>query len=152
MAIRVVVADDQTLIREALSAILREQADMEVVGQAADGDAVMELAAQLQPDVIVMDVSMPPVLSGLEATRWICATWPKVKVIALSMYAAQPYVAAMLKAGARGYLLKDVPIDDLPAAVRAVAEGKTYVSPALAADLATSQRQRQQGTPSANFS
>ena len=144
MAIRVVVADDQTLIREALSAILREQADMEVVGQAADGDAVMELTAQLQPDVIVMDVSMPPVLSGLEATRWICATWPRVKVIALSMYAARPYVAAMLKAGARGYVLKDVPLDDLPVAVRAVAEGKTYVSPAIDAGLATSQRELQQ--------
>ena len=147
MAIRVVVADDQTLIREALSAILREQADMEVVGQAADGDAVMELTAQLQPDVIVMDVSMPPVLSGLEATRWICATWPRVKVIALSMYAARPYVAAMLKAGARGYVLKDVPLDDLPAAVRAVAEGKTYVSPAIDAAPAAGQRQLQQ-TPS----
>jgi len=147
MAIRVVVADDQTLIREALSAILREQADMEVVGQAADGDAVMELAAQLQPDVIVMDVSMPPVLSGLEATRWICATWPKVKVIALSMYAGRPYVAAMLKAGARGYLLKDVPADDLAAAVRAVAQGKTYVSPAIDVGPATGQRELQQ-TPS----
>jgi DNA-binding NarL/FixJ family response regulator len=142
MAIRVVVADDQTLIREALSAVLREQADMEVVGQAADGDAVMELTAHLQPDVIVMDVSMPPVLSGLEATRWICATWPRVKVIALSMYGAPPYVAAMLKAGARGYLLKDVSLDDLPAAVRAVAEGKTYVSPALDISLVTSQKHR----------
>ena len=131
MAIRVVVADDQALIREALSAALREQPDVELVGQAADGDAVMELAARLQPDVIVMDVSMPPVLSGLEATRWICATWPRVKVIALSTYGGRAYVAAMLKAGARGYVLKDTPIDDLPAAVRAVAEGKTYLSPAI---------------------
>lgn len=143
MAIRVVVADDQTLIREALSALLREQADMEVVGQAADGDAVMELTARLQPDVIVMDVSMPPALSGLEATRWICATWPKVKVIALSMYGARPYVAAMLKAGARGYLLKDVLLDDLVAAVRAVAEGKTYISPAINAGPPTSRKELQ---------
>jgi DNA-binding NarL/FixJ family response regulator len=131
MAIRVVVADDQTLVRKALCALLQEEADMEVVGQAADGDAVMELAARLQPDVIVMDVNMPPVLSGLEATRWICATWPKVKVIALSMYGARAYVAEMLKAGARGYLLKDGPAEDLVAAIRAVAEGKTYISPAL---------------------
>jgi len=140
MAIRVVVADDHTLIREALSALLREQADMEVVGQAADGDAVMELTAHLQPDVVVMDVNMPPVLSGLEATRWICATWPKVKVIALSMYAARPYVTAMLKAGARGYLLKEVAWDDLASAVRAVAQGQTYVSPAIKVGPATSQR------------
>ena len=138
MAIRVVVADDQKLIRTALTALLREQADMEVVGQAADGDAVMKLTADLQPDVIVMDVSMPPVLSGLEATRWICATWPKVKVIALSMYAARPYVAAMLKAGARGYLLKEAAWDDLAPAVRAVAQGQTYVSPAIDMGPATS--------------
>jgi two-component system response regulator NreC len=143
MAIRVVVADDHTLIREALSALLREQADMEVVGQAADGDAVMKLTADLQPDVIVMDVSMPPVLSGLEATRWICATWPKVKVIALSMYAAKPYVAAMLKAGARGYLLKELAWDDLAPAVRAVAQGQTYVSPAIDLGPPTSQRELQ---------
>jgi len=142
MAIRVVVADDQTLMREALSALLREQGDMEVVGQAADGDAAMELTAQLQPDVIVMDVSMPPVLSGLEATRWICATWPQVKVIALSMYGSRPYVAAMLKAGARGYLLKDVP-DDLAAAVRAVAQARTYVSPAVNLDPISNQREFQ---------
>jgi len=151
MAIRVVVADDQTLIREALGTLLGEQADMEVVGQAADGDAVMELTAHLQPDVIVMDVSMPPVLSGLEATRWICETWPKVKVIALSMYAARPYVAAMFKAGARGYVLKDVASDDLTSAVRAVAQGKTYVSPAIDVGPAASQRELQQGMPSGIF-
>jgi DNA-binding NarL/FixJ family response regulator len=131
MAIRVVVADDQTLVRKTLSALLQEQGDMDVVGQAADGDAVMELAARLQPDVIVMDVNMPPILSGLEATRWICVTWPNVKVIALSMYGARPYVAEMLKAGARGYLLKDGPAEDLVAAIRAVAQGRTYISPAI---------------------
>ena len=69
MAIRIIVADDHALIRESLSDFLRQQEDMEVVGQAADGEAVMELTANLQPDVVVMDVSMPPVLSGLEATR-----------------------------------------------------------------------------------
>jgi DNA-binding NarL/FixJ family response regulator len=128
MAIRIIVADDHTLIRESLSDFLQQQEDMEVVGQAVDGEAVMELTAQLQPDVVVMDVSMPPVLSGLEATRWICATWPKVKVIALSMYATKRYVTEMLKAGARGYLLKDGDFDELLTAIRAVAEGKTYVS------------------------
>ncbi len=143
MAIRVLVADDQTLVREALSELLREQADIEVVGQAADGDAVMDLTTRLRPDVIVMDVSMPPVLSGLEATRWICATWPQIKVIALSMYDARPYVAAMLKAGARGYLLKDVSSDDLAAAVRAVARGLTCISDAVDAGPAVSQRELQ---------
>jgi two-component system, NarL family, response regulator NreC len=127
MAIRIIVADDHALIRESLSDFLQQQEDMEVVGQAADGEAVMELTANLQPDVVVMDVSMPPVLSGLEATRWICATWPKVKVIALSMYATKRYVTEMLKAGARGYLLKDGDFDELLTAIRAVAEGKVYV-------------------------
>jgi two-component system response regulator NreC len=127
MATRIIVADDHTLIREALTKFLQEQEDMEVVGQAADGDAVMELTMELQPDVIIMDVSMPPVLSGLEATRWIRATWPGVKVIALSMYAGKRYVAEMLKAGAQGYLLKDADFEELLAAIRAVAAGQTYV-------------------------
>jgi two-component system response regulator NreC len=138
MAIRIVVADDHTLIRESLSSFLQQQEDMEVVGQAADGDAVMELTAKLQPDVIVMDVSMPPVLSGLEATRWICATWPNVKVVALSMYASRRYVTEMLKAGARGYLLKDDDFDELLTAIRAVAQGKVYVSAGVGADVPAS--------------
>ena len=137
MPIRIIVADDHTLIRETLSDFLQEQEDMEVVGRAADGDAAMELTAELQPDVVIMDVSMPPVLSGLEATRWICATWPNVKVIALSMYASRRYVIEMLKAGARGYLLKDADFDDVLKAIRAVAAGQTYVSPALHIDAAT---------------
>jgi DNA-binding NarL/FixJ family response regulator len=140
MAIRVVIADDHALIRQTLSAILQEQADMQVVGEAADGDAAMALTTSLQPDVIVMDVNMPPVLSGLEATRWICATCPGVKVIALSMYAARPYVAAMLKAGARGYLLKDTYSDDLAPAVRAVAQGQTFISPAVQTEPAPPER------------
>jgi two-component system response regulator NreC len=131
MVIRIIVAEDHTLIREALSNFLRQQEDMEIVGQAADGAAAMELAARLQPDVVIMDVSMPPVLSGLEATRWISMTWPQVKVIALSMHADPQYVVGMLQAGARGYLLKDADFEELLAAVRTVAEGKTYVSPGL---------------------
>ena len=131
MAIRIVVAEDHTLIRKTLSASLQQQEDMEVVGQAANGDAAMELAAKLQPDIVIMDVSMPPVLSGLEATRWICSTWPEVKVIGLSMHSHKQYVAEMLKAGARGYLLKDTEFDELLTAIRTVAEGKTYISPSL---------------------
>ena len=143
MAIRIIVADDHTLIRETLSDFLQEQEDMEVVGRAADGDGVMELTAQLQPDVVIMDVSMPPVLSGLEATRWIRATWPGVKVIALSMYAGKRYVAEMLKAGAHGYLLKDADFDELLAAIRAVAEGKTYVGAGVDAGPAIVEEQRE---------
>ncbi len=120
--IRIVIAEDHTIIREALGKFLQQQEDMEVVGQAKDGDGAMELAATLQPDVIIMDISMPPVLSGLEATRWICSTWPDVKVIALSMHSHRQYVDQMIKAGAKGYMLKDADFDELLMAVRTVAE------------------------------
>jgi len=143
MAIRIIVADDHTLIRESLSDFLQEQEDMEVVGRAADGEAVMALTGDLQPDVVVMDVSMPPVLSGLEATRWISATWPQVKVIALSMYSHRRYVSEMLKAGARGYLLKDADFDELLTAIRAVAEGRTYIGAGV--DTSTSAARAPQG-------
>ncbi|MGE5296165.1 MAG: response regulator transcription factor [Solirubrobacterales bacterium] len=126
--IRIVIAEDHTIIREALGKFLQQQEDMEVVGQAKDGDGAMELAAALQPDVIIMDISMPPVLSGLEATRWICSTWPQVKVIALSMHSHRQYVDQMLKAGAKGYMLKDADFDELLMAVRTVAGGGTYIS------------------------
>jgi DNA-binding NarL/FixJ family response regulator len=126
--IRIVIAEDHTIIREAISNFLDEQRDIEVVGQAKDGEGAMELAAKLQPDVIIMDISMPPVLSGLEATRWICSTWPNVKVIALSMHSHRQYVDQMLKAGARGYMLKDGDFDELLTAIREVADGKIYVS------------------------
>lgn len=139
MAMRILLADDHKLIREALSRFLKGQDGMEVVGEAQDGVTAMELTEQLHPDIIIMDVSMPPVLSGLEATRWICSRWPDVKVIALSMHKHKPYVAEMLKAGARGYLLKDSDYDDLLAAIRTVAEGGTYISPAVEAEAGVGQ-------------
>ncbi|MEN6337426.1 MAG: response regulator transcription factor [Phycisphaerales bacterium] len=126
--IRIVIAEDHTIIREALGKFLQQQDDMEVVGQAKDGDGAMELASTLQPDIIIMDISMPPVLSGLEATRWICNSWPHVKVVALSMHSHRQYVDEMFKAGAKGYLLKDADFDELLTAIRIVADGGTYVS------------------------
>ena len=131
MAIRILLADDHTLVRETLSSLLQNQEGMEVVGQAKDGATALELAEQLQPDIVVMDVSMPPILSGLEATRWMCGNWPKVKVIALSMHKQKQYVTEMLKAGARGYLLKDCDSDELLEAIRAVVHGQVYVSPSI---------------------
>jgi DNA-binding NarL/FixJ family response regulator len=128
MAIRILLADDDTLVRETLGSFLQGQKDMEVVGQAEDGSTALGLAEQLQPDLVIMDVSMPPILSGLEATRWICGNWPNVKVIALSMHKQKQYVSEMLKAGARGYLLKDCESEELLAAIRAVARGEIYVS------------------------
>lgn len=136
MGIRIIVADDHTLVRETLSRLLNEQEDIEVIGQAGDGDGVMELTMKLQPDMVVMDVGMPPILSGLEATRWIRAAWPDVRIVALSMHAEPTYVREMLKAGAHGYLLKDADFDDVLAGIRAVAAGQTCLGPDITADEA----------------
>ena len=103
---------------------------MDVVGQASDGHSTVELARELLPDVVVMDISMPD-LNGIEATREIQREAPGVRVIALSMHSAKRYVTEMFRAGASGYLLKDCDFDELARAVRTVAEGKTYVSPSI---------------------
>jgi DNA-binding NarL/FixJ family response regulator len=139
MAIRILLADDHKLIREALSRFLKGQEGMDVVGEAKDGVTAMELVEKLRPDIVIMDVSMPPVLSGLEATRWICSRWPEVKIIALSMHKHKQYVAEMFKAGARGYLLKDSDYDDLLAAIQTVIGGAIYVSPGVEVEASVSE-------------
>lgn len=110
--------------------ILAAQADLEVVGEAAGGLEAVELAQGLEPDVIVMDVSMPG-LNGIEATRRITETVARCRVLALSMHRDAVYVREILRAGARGYLLKDAIDQDLVNAVRAVAQGQGYLSPAV---------------------
>lgn len=125
MSIRILLADDHTIVLQGLSRFLQEQEGMEVVGQAKDGPTAVELARELKPDVVIMDISMPG-LSGIEATRQIRQENPDVKVIGLSMHAAKRYVQEMCKAGARGYLLKDCDFDELIGAIHAVAEGGTY--------------------------
>ena len=110
--------------------ILAAQPDMEIVGEAANGREAVELAEQLRPDVVVMDVSMPE-LNGIEATRRLASLVPRARVIALSMHKDSVYVREILRAGARGYLLKDSGAADLVAAIRAVASGESYLSPAV---------------------
>jgi two-component system response regulator NreC len=110
--------------------ILGAQTDMEIVGEAANGREAVELAEQLRPDVIVMDVAMPE-LNGIEATRRLVAANQHAKVIALSMHKDSVYVREILRAGARGYLLKDSGAGDLVTAIRAVAGGESYLSPAV---------------------
>jgi DNA-binding NarL/FixJ family response regulator len=136
MSIRILLADDHTIVLQGLSRFLREQEDMEVVGQAKDGLATVELARELTPDVIIMDISMPG-LSGVEATRQIHNEKPEIKIIGLSMHAAKRYVQEMYKAGARGYLLKDCDFDELMTAIRAVAGGSTYFAGEFAAVVAS---------------
>lgn len=110
--------------------ILQAQPDMEIVGEAGNGREAVEIAEKLQPDVVVMDVAMPE-LNGIEATRRLAASTPRVRVLALSMHKDSVYVREILRAGAHGYLLKDSIDTDLLAAVRAVARGEGYLSPAV---------------------
>lgn len=126
--IRILLADDHRVVRHGFRRILEEQADMEVVGEASDGRQAMELAEQLAPDVLVMDVTMPR-LNGIEAARQLAKSCPRLRVLALSMQKDGVYVREMLRAGARGYLLKESTEADLLAAVRAVAAGKAWLSP-----------------------
>jgi len=128
--IRILLADDHALVRQGFRMILEEQPDMEIVGQAGNGREAVELASKLHPDVAVMDVAMPE-LNGIEATRRITTVSPRTRVLALSMHKDSMYVREILRAGARGYLLKDSGDADLVAAVRAVAKGDGYISPSV---------------------
>jgi len=128
--IRILLADDHAVVRQGFKMILSAQPDMEIVGEAGNGREAVEQAEQLRPDVIVMDVAMPE-LNGIEATRRLLASTPHARVIALSMHKDSVYVREILRAGARGYLLKDSGAGDLVSAVRAVASGESYLSPAV---------------------
>ena len=128
--IRILLADDHAVVRQGFKMILSAQTDMEIVGEAANGREAVELGEQLRPDVVVMDVAMPE-LNGIEATRRLVAANPHAKVIALSMHKDSVYVREILRAGARGYLLKDSGAGDLVIAIRAVAGGESYLSPAV---------------------
>ena len=128
--IRILLADDHAVVRQGFKMILAAQPDMEIVGEAANGREAVELAEQLRPDVVVMDVSMPE-LNGIEATRRLASLVPRARVVALSMHKDSVYVREILHAGARGYLLKDSGAADLVAAIRAVASGESYLSPAV---------------------
>ena len=128
--IRVFLADDHTMVRQGFRLILSSQPDIEIVGEAGNGRQAVELAEKLHPDVIVMDVAMPE-LNGIEATRRLAASSPRSRVLALSMHKDSVYVREILRAGARGYLLKDSIDSDLVNAVRAVARGDGYLSPGV---------------------
>lgn len=128
--IRVLLADDHALVRQGFRLILSAQPDIEIVGEAGNGRETLELAEKLHPDVVVMDVAMPE-MNGIEATRRLTALSPRTRVLALSMHKDSVYVREILRAGARGYLLKDAIDRDLVAAVRAVAAGEGYLSPAV---------------------
>src|ERR1700686_3930404 len=128
--LRILLADDHAMVRKGFRLILEAQPDMEIVGEAGNGREAIEEAERSHPDVIVMDVAMPE-LNGIEATRRLVASAPRTRVLALSMHKDSVYVREILRAGARGYLLKDSIDSDLVNAVRAVAKGEGYLSPAV---------------------
>ncbi len=128
--IRILLADDHTVVRKGLRLLLESQPGFSVIADAADGREAVTLAEQYAPDVVVMDVAMPG-LNGIEAARQILARQPNAAVVFLSMHSDEGYVLKALKAGARGYLLKDSAEYDLIHAVKAVSEGKAFFSPAI---------------------
>ena len=133
--IRILIADDHTLFRDGLRALLNSVPDTEVVGEAASGDEAIALAAELQPDVILMDIQMPGV-NGIEATRRILQDSPHIGVIVVTMFEDDASVFAAMRAGARGYVLKGADQEEMLRAIRAVARGEALFGPAIAKRLA----------------
>ena len=128
--IRILLADDHTVVRKGLRMLLESQAGFEVIADACDGRETVALAEQHQPDVVVLDVAMP-ILNGIEAARQISAKFPQTAIVFLSMHSDEGYVLKALKSGARAYLLKDSAEYDLIAAIKAVSEGKAFFSPSI---------------------
>lgn len=128
--IRLLLADDHTLLRDGIRSLLEDEADMELVGEAEDGHSAVQLACRLRPDVILMDIALP-MLNGLEATRQILRNLPKSKVLILTMHENEEYIRRALAAGAMGYILKDAAARELLGAIRAVYRGESILSPAI---------------------
>ena len=128
--IRILLADDHNIIRDGMRLLLERQAGFSVVGEAADGREVVQLAQEQLPDVVVMDIAMPN-MNGIEATRRIVERSPAIGVVILSMHYDESYVIRSLKAGARAYLLKDAVKTELIAAIQAVVQGRSYFSPKI---------------------
>jgi two-component system, NarL family, response regulator NreC len=132
--IRVLVADDHAIVRSGLHLLLSSESDIQVVGEAVDGETAVALAEGLRPDVVLMDIGMPS-LSGFEATRQIKARAPEVNILVLTMHRSEEYFFQMLEAGASGYILKGAETSELINAVRVVARGDMFLYPAMARRL-----------------
>jgi len=139
--IRVILADDHQIVLDGLHALLEKHVDIEVIGEVTDGEAAVEMARRTMPDVAVLDVSMPG-LDGIEATRRIIQDRREVKILGLTMHAERLFVSEMLGAGATGYVLKESAADELVQAIRTVAGGQTYLSPAVAGMRGIASRRR----------
>lgn len=132
--IKVLICDDQEVVREGLKALLGTASDIEVIGLAQDGDQALELIGQSKPDVVLMDLKMP-IMNGIQSTRLIDERYPDVRVLVLTTYDADEWVFDAIRSGADGYLLKDTPREGLLKAIRDTAAGKTHVDPNVAGKL-----------------
>jgi DNA-binding NarL/FixJ family response regulator len=151
MGARILLADDSRLMREGLASLMRHEPDMDLVGEAADGMESVSLARKLQPDLVVMDLTMPG-LNGIDATQRILAQSPNVKVLCLSVHDEQQLVAAVIDAGASGYLLKNCAFEELARAVRTVMANQVYISPSITAVLVADFRARRGAATVSAFS
>ena len=150
MTIKVLLADDHQIIRDGLRSLLTNEPDIEVVGEANDGRATVEMTQRLKPDIVVMDITMPG-LNGIEATRQVRAISSDIKVLALSMHADKRFVAGVLHAGASGYVLKNCAFKELIQAIHTVAVNQTYLSPTIA-DIVVESYVRHSPLPASSLS
>lgn len=132
--IRIIIAEDHTIVRSGLKMLLEAQEDIEVVAEAGDGQEALELVEKHQPDLVLLDIGMPKI-DGMEATRQIKTKWPQIQVLALTMHRSDEYFFEMLKAGASGYILKGAETKDFIEAVRIVNNGDMFITPTMARKL-----------------
>jgi two-component system response regulator NreC len=128
--IRVLLAEDHTIVRKGLRSLLDDEIEIEVVGEAEDGQQAIELVQRVQPDVVLMDITMP-VLNGLEATRQIKKLFPQVKVVVLTVHSTEEYIFQILRAGASGYVVKQAAVSELVQAIQTVYRGDSFLSPSI---------------------
>lgn len=144
--IRILLADDHKLVRAGIRSLLQRLPDIEVVAEASNGHEALRLIEEHRPQIVLMDIAMPE-LNGLEATRRVAKTFPDVSVIILSIYSDEEHVYQALRAGAAGYLLKGAAIEELEIAIRAVAQGETYLSPPVSRPVIMEYIRRTGGDP-----
>lgn len=144
--IKILVVDDHELVRTGICHMLGDTPDIDVVAQADSGESAIELARRLQPDVVLLDVNMPGI-GGAETTRRLVQNSPDIRVLAVSGMAEEPYPSLLLKAGARGYITKGAPLDEMVRAIRKVVQGGKYFSADIAEQLAASYLSDQQNSP-----
>ncbi len=130
----IIIAEDHTLLREGLKSLLQSLPNVQVVGEVSDGQMAVDLCESIQPDMVLMDLSMPR-MDGLKATKIIKKRWPAVKVLVLTVHGANEYVYSALSAGADGYMLKDASNEEFSLAIQSVLRGKSYLSPGIAGDV-----------------